>query len=118
MVAVKELMSKHIVGVSTETTIESARKLMNSMHVELVPVISEGKLHGILIDSDLRDLQGSDKVGQIMRRPVFTEAESDIEEAAMKLVENAIGRLPVVNNRREMHCVGILSTTDIVNSLK
>ncbi len=118
MARVSELMSKQIVGVSTDTTVESARKLMNSMHVELIPVISDGKLSGIVVDSDLRDSQGSEKVGQIMRKPIFAEAQSDASDAARKMVENALGRLPVVNNRREMHCVGTVSTTDIVNSMK
>jgi CBS domain-containing protein len=118
MVRVKDLMSKHIVGVAAGTTVDSARMLMNSMHVELIPVIFDGKLQGILIDSDIKDMQGSDKVGQIMRKPLFVEAESDLREAAKKMVENALGRLPVVDNKNSMHCVGIISTTDIVRSLE
>ena len=118
MAKVRELMSRQIVGVSVDTTVDSARKLMNSMHVELIPVLSEGKLHGILIDSDLRDAQGHERVAGIMRKPVFAEADSEAGDAARKLVENAFGRIPVVNNRKEMRCIGIISTTDIVKSLK
>ncbi len=118
MARVKDLMSKNIVGVSSETTVESARKLMNSMHVELIPVICDGRLDGILVDSDLRDLEGSKKVGRIMRKPVYAEEESDDKDAAKKLVENSFGRLPVVNNKLEMRCVGIVSSTDIVKSMK
>ncbi len=118
MVKVKDLMSRHIVGVSKTTTVESARKLMKSMHVELMPVISEGRLCGIVIDSDIAYCEGNEAVGHIMRKPQFAEADSDSTEAAKKMVENAFPRLPVVDSRRNMHCIGIVSSTDIVKSSK
>lgn len=111
-------MTKHIVGVSIDTSVDSARKLMNSMHVEIIPVLSDGKLSGIVVDSDLKDVEGAETVGAVMRRPVFVEEEADAKNAAKQMVENAFSRIPVVNNAKDMHCVGVINSTDVVKSLK
>lgn len=118
MARVKELMSKHVVAVSVGTSAESAMKLMKSMHVTLMPVISDGKLRGVVFEKDFGEFDGSETVSAIMRKPIFVEADSDQKEASKKMVENAAVRIPVVNNKKDMHCVGIISSTDIVKSLK
>lgn len=118
MAKAKELMSKNIVAVSPGTSAGSAMKLMKSMHVTVMPVISEGRLRGLVFEKDFGEFDGSEKVSSIMRRPVFVEEDSDQSEASKKMVENSVVRIPVVNNRKEMHCVGIISSTDIVKSVK
>ena len=118
MTKVKDLMSRNIVAVSVSTSADSAMKLMKSMHVTLMPVISDGKLRGVVFERDFGDFNGAEKVSAIMRKPIFVEEDSDHSEAVKKMVDNAVVRIPVVNNKRDMHCVGIISSTDIVKSVK
>ncbi|MDE1834886.1 MAG: CBS domain-containing protein [Candidatus Micrarchaeota archaeon] len=118
MAKVKDLMSKHIVGVSTETTVDSAMRLAKSMHVNLIPVISDGRLEGVALQKDFEAADGKDKVKKVMHEPLFVESDNSAEQAAKLMVENAVGRLPVVDSKKGMRCVGIISSTDIVKSAK
>jgi CBS domain-containing protein len=54
------------------------------------------------------------RVKDIMSRDVVTLSESDkIHDALELLVSNRVSALPVVDKRN--HCIGILSTTDLVD---
>ena len=54
------------------------------------------------------------KTKDVMSRDVVTVHASDtIHEALDLMVENRVSALPVINGRR--HCVGILSTSDMID---
>ncbi len=118
MASVATIMHKHIVGVAVGTQLKTALRLMKLNRVYLVPVLKEGKLVGILTSKVAEEklASGNDATaGQAMEAPfAFVPEDAGIEEAAMMLVSNKITRLPVVNNRREMKCVGIVTSTDLV----
>ncbi len=118
MAKVADLMDSHVVGVSVGTAIGSARKLMAAMHVGLMPVVDNGVLKGIVISSDLESMDAMESVRSVMRRPVFMQADDDAEAAVAKMVENSLERLPVVNSRIGMKCVGTISATDLVRHVK
>jgi acetoin utilization protein AcuB len=82
-----------------------------------LPVVSDGKLVGIITERDLREHRGHlehTKVNGIMTEdPVTVTPETTVEESAQKLLEHQIGGLPVVSEGR---LVGVITTTDILQA--
>ncbi len=123
MASVGSVMQKHVVGLSKSTKIEAAVKLIERSSVSILPVIEGGKLIGLLTREEVEavssDIYKEGKVGDIMVKSFkFVEQDDSIDDAASVMLENRLARLPVVNNRRDMKCVGIITSTDIVRSKK
>lgn len=123
MASVGSVMQKHIVGVSKSTRVEAAVKLIERSSVFILPVMDGERLVGLLTRSEVdalsSDIYKEGKVGEIMIKDFkFVEEDADVDEAARVMLQNRLARLPVVNNKREMKCVGIISSTDIVKNRK
>lgn len=82
-----------------------------------LPVVSDGKLVGIITERDLREHRGHldhTKVnGAMTECPITISPESVVEEAARIMCERQIGGLPVVDQGR---LVGIITTTDVMHA--
>ncbi len=121
MASITSVMHKDIVGVASSAQLKTALSLMKLHRVSLVPVLEGSKLVGILTrekaEKKLSELGDNAKVNEAMEAPfAYATEDSSIEEAAKLLIANHITRLPIVNNRKEMVCIGIVTSTDIVNA--
>ncbi len=120
MASVATIMHKHIVGVAVGTQLKTALRLMKLNRVSLVPVLKEGRLVGILTlkTAERKLAEGNEPTaGEAMEAPfAYVPEDASIEEAAKALASNNITRLPIVNNRSEMRCVGIVTSTDVVGA--
>ena len=83
-----------------------------------IPVVSDGKLVGIVTDRDLRlfagrlaDIEARDAMNE--KSPIVTP-DTSLEEAASLLKEYKLDSLPVVESSR---LVGIITTTDVLGAL-
>ena len=119
MVAVKDFMQKQFVGVSRTTKVDSAHKLAEVAKVDLMPVVEDERLCGIITSANLeKNLGKGSEVGKVMDKPIFIEADARLEDAAGVMIEYGVGRVPVVENKYSMICVGVVTSTDIVNAYK
>jgi CBS domain-containing protein len=118
MPAIATIMHKHIVGVAPTTKLYAAMHLLDTSKVPLLPVLDNNVLVGIVTKSimakALREMPDDTPISSIMSKPVFAAMSDDINDAAEKMIKRRLPRLPVVNNKKEMLCVGIVSSTDIV----
>lgn len=115
---VKDRMSRHPVTIRTDADYKLALKLMQDHAMHHVPVLDAGgKLAGVLAERDLllaamHYLQSAIEVSEIMHRKVVTAtADMLISDAAMLMVNNEIGGLPVVDADQKV--IGIITETDI-----
>lgn len=115
---VKDIMTKDISFVSSQSTVVEAAKLMKDENIGSVPVVDNNMLVGILTDRDIvtREIASgknpvNQKISDVMSTGVATVASStDIHDAAKVMADKQIRRLPVVDSGK---LVGMLSIGDL-----
>ena len=126
-VTVAQLMSEKVVTALQKTTIFEAEKTMTTQGFRRLPIISDGKVIGIITTMDIIRFFGSGKVFkylksdaiiQVLNTPALEIAtrdvvtigpNEDVGQAAKIMQEKNIGALPVVKNEK---LVGIITERD------
>lgn len=121
-------MTSNPVTITPNTTVADASELMRTHKFRRLPVVSDGKIVGIITDRDLMEVSPSPattlsifelnyllakmQVKDIMTSNVVTiPSSATVEEAALVMYNSRIGGLPVVDEKD--HVVGIITETDI-----
>jgi acetoin utilization protein AcuB len=129
---VKNWMSKEIVTVDVDDSMQNAIYILQEQNIKILPVMDGGNLVGIISDRDLKKASPSDattldmhellfliskiKVRNLMKKPVYIAKPDDtVEEAAALLLEKKISGLPVVDENNRL--VGIITRSDIFRVL-
>ena len=125
---VQDWMSKDLVTIDEATSIMKASKVMKQNDIQHLPVLSKGRLVGIVSDRDLKEATPSkattldihemyyllDKivVKSLMAKTLFTIAPGDtVEKAAAVMLKHHISALPVLDAHGAL--AGILTKGDI-----
>lgn len=110
-------MTKEPITVGPDDLLIRASHKMQAGGFRRLPVVSDGKLVGIVTERDLRQHRGyleHTKINGVMtENPVTVVPATTLEEAAQILLERQIGGLPVVADGR---LIGIITTSDILNA--
>jgi CBS domain-containing protein len=114
---VKDIMSRDVVCLSKDDTVEHAAQLMEQNGIGSIPVCDGSSVVGIVTDRDITlrsvgaGVEGHQTVGQIMTpNPVVAQPETDVHEAAKLMSDHQIRRIPIV---QQGSLVGIVSLGDI-----
>lgn len=124
---VGERMSRPVISVSPETPINEALAMFKREHIRRAPVMKNGKLLGIVSQSDLLNASPSSAttlsvwelnymiskvtVKDVMTRKVISvDKDTPIEEAARIMADTKIGGLPVTSAGK---VVGMITETDL-----
>lgn len=128
---VKELMTKTVLTVSPDDSLDKVFFLFNFENIRHLPVVENSNIVGIVSDRDLKkvlespkEFRGkakgipfsipSKKVSTIMRKDVLvTGPEERAADVAALLVAKKVGVLPVVEKDK---LVGIISAIDILKA--
>ena len=125
---VKNWMSKTVITIDTEDSIQDAMKLLKTHKIRMLPVIKKGKLVGVITDRDIKRASASDattlsvhelnyilskiKVKDVVSNRLITVPyDYTIEETAEVLLNNKISGLPVVDHDGKI--VGTITQSDI-----
>ena len=125
-------MSKNIITVDENDSMQDAMKLLKENGISMLPVMKKGKLVGIVTDRDLKRASASDattleihellylltriKVKNIMTKEVITvPPDFTVEETALVLQKNKISGAPVVGSKGKL--VGTITQTDLFRVL-
>ena len=131
---VSEVMSRHVVTISGDTSCHEAVRALAQNRIRHLPVVDhDGRLCGIVTDRDLRHhlfapevfrsigtepverLLSQVPVRAVMSSPVTSvEAGAGLDEAAGVMREAGLGSLPVVEQGR---IVGIVTETDVLRHI-
>ncbi|AYD41245.1 CBS domain-containing protein [Clostridium fermenticellae] len=115
---VNDIMSKEVISLNANDTVEKAAHIMKNNNIGSVPVCDSGRIVGVITDRDIsirsvaygRDMS-EQKVRDIMSsNPAVGTPEMDVKEAAKIMSQRQIRRLPIIENR---DLVGIVSLGDM-----
>ena len=129
---VRKWMSKEVICVSPDDSIQQAVNLMKEHDIRLLPVMKGRKLVGVLSDGDLKKASASSaaaldvrdllyhayktKIKDIMTKDVITiPFDQTVDEAAQVLQKNKISGAPVIDHKAAV--VGVITRDDIFNVL-
>jgi CBS domain-containing protein len=122
------------VTINLAAPLSEALELMRENDVRRLPVITDtGELRGMITQGDIRGADvlrasGMDplEIGAAMRgikvyevmaeQPLAVTPETSLREAAMLMIENKIGGLPVIDTNTMM-VVGIITESDLFEAL-
>jgi len=115
---VKSWMVTEVITASPEDTVEDAIQIMRRFSIRHLPVIENGKLVGLVTESNLRAYLSSEKLQLPLREimilnPITVDPETSIDEAAKIIYKYKIGGLPVVTQKK---LIGIITITDILEA--
>lgn len=126
---IRDWMAKDVLTVDENTSLMRATRVMKENSIRRLPVVSHGKLIGIVTDRDVKDASPSKttsldihelyyllsemKVKDVMTSDLVTlHGKDTLEKAALIMLENKISGMPVVDDSD--HLIGLLSETDIL----
>lgn len=126
---IKDWMATDVLSVDENTSVMRATRVMKENNVRRLPVLSHGKLTGIITDRDLKDASPSKatsldihemyyilsemKVKDVMTaKPIRMKGDESLEKAAVVMLKNKISGLVVVDE--DGHLIGLLSETDVL----
>jgi acetoin utilization protein AcuB len=128
---VSDWMTKKVFSIEFDDYLSDAISLMREKGVKHVPVVKGGKLKGIISDRDIKEYSPSKatsldiyelhyilattKIKELAKTKLITTTpDTPVEEAAMIMLDNSIGCLPVLDNGS---LAGIISDKDIYRAL-
>lgn len=126
---IKDWMAKDVLTVDENTSLMRATRIMKENSIRRLPVVSHGKIIGIVTDRDVKDASPSKttsldihelyyllsemKVKDVMTSsPVTLQGDDSLEKAALIMLDSKISGLPVVDKSDQL--VGLVSETDIL----
>ncbi len=108
----ESIIIKDVFSIDPETPVNVARTIMSTKNIAGLPVVSSGKLVGILTKRDLEFSESNGKIKDIMTKDVVTADENvSIEDAKYILYKNRVEKLPLVN--KEGKLMGLITAKDI-----
>ena len=116
---INEIITHDPQVIRPETVLIEAAQKMKSMDIGMLPVCDGDRLVGVITDRDItvRSVaQGHDpksvRVSEVMTPEViYCFDDEDVKEAAEKMEEKQVRRLPVLNRQKRL--VGIVSLGDL-----
>jgi acetoin utilization protein AcuB len=125
-------MSKNVVTINEDDSMQDAMKIMKQHSIRMLPVLKNDALVGVVTDRDLKRASASDattldvhellyliskiKVKNIMtKNPIAVSPDLTVEETAEVLLNNKISGVPVVDDKAKV--VGAITQTDLFRVL-
>ncbi|HIP40618.1 MAG TPA: CBS domain-containing protein [Desulfocapsa sulfexigens] len=126
---IKDWMATTILTVDANTSVMRAGRTMKDNNIRRLPVVSQGKLAGIITDRDLKEASPSSKtdmdlhemyylLSEMKVKDVMTESpirlylDDTLEKAALVMLNEKISGLVIVDE--EENLVGLLSESDVL----
>lgn len=128
---VNSYMTKEVITIDPKTKILDALDLMKQHNIHRLPVVEGNRIIGLITEGvierntpstmtsldmhEVNYLLNKTNVGDIMEKKIISiHKEALLEEAAIKMRQNNIGVLPVVENTNQL--VGIITEKDIFDA--
>jgi acetoin utilization protein AcuB len=125
---IKDWMAKNPITITEDTSMIKAIHIMREQHFRRLPVVSQGRLVGMVTDRDLKEASPSKattldvhelyyllaelQVKEIMsRNPISVSEGETVERAAQIMLDHTISGLPVLDENGNV--VGVITQSDV-----
>lgn len=115
---ISKIVNKQLVSVAPTTKISAALKLIESSNVNLLPVVENGRLVGILNGEKLKASSYSGNILPFIDNPLFVEKSKDADYAIKYMMKHGLSRVPVVESALSMKCIGTISSSELLKIKK
>ena len=114
---ISDIMTKDVKVIDESETVNKAVNLMREEHVKELPVMSKGKMIGLINFNSIVNANNSDKlkVGKIVFNTPVLSPDDDLLNAVKSMRDAGVHGLPVVSNDL---LVGFVSDYDIIKIMK
>ncbi len=122
MEKVSEIMDRKLVAVSHDASLKSALKLAKISGVDMLPILENNRLVGMVNVDEIQRYVSKDpskegeSVKKLSKQPVFLEASETKQSAIEKIIKSGLSRVPVVENKSTMRCIGTVNSTDLLKA--
>lgn len=117
-VRVGDVASPQPVTVAPDDSLGQVHGVMQRRRLHGAPVIADGKLVGVISESDIARAGGpSDQVTAkeaMTPNPVTVNRDTPVSEALERMAALGVGRLPIVDDRERSHLVGIFMRESVI----
>ncbi|HKM50656.1 MAG TPA: chloride channel protein [Candidatus Bathyarchaeia archaeon] len=122
-VMVSEAMTRDVHQINPTANLLVAQDLMEMDRTGGLPVVSDGRLIGMITRTDVLKVEPSKRneklVSDVMARELVTAYEDeDLFSALTRMITKGVGRLPVVAHDEHHMLIGIITRTDIANAIE
>ncbi len=120
---VGSVMKRPVQAVSPTTNLKVAQDLMETDLVGGLPIVSGGKLIGVVTRTDILKVEPSKRTEKtaediMTRKLIVAYPDEDLFSALTKMISEGIGRLPVVLPDNHDALAGIITRTDIAKVIE
>ncbi|MGC8533718.1 MAG: CBS domain-containing protein [Candidatus Parvarchaeum sp.] len=112
-----KIMTKKVVTVEVNTSIEKALDIMDSKKIKELPVVQNKKYVGLIVYYDIlsRDINKNMKAGDLMKKAPAVLPKDSISRTISIMQDSGVGALPVIDEDKKV--VGIVSDFDVLKLL-
>jgi CBS domain-containing protein len=116
---VAEVIDTRLKGIPESSSIWKAVQTMERLDIRIAPVTRRGRLVGILRKEEIKSfVEREISVKIVMEDSVSVGKEDSIIHAARIMAAEGLSRIPVVDDRKRLRCIGTIAATDIVRRME
>ncbi|MFP5263256.1 MAG: chloride channel protein [Blastocatellia bacterium] len=120
-VTAASVMTQDVVTLPDDITVGEALELVGRLEYNGYPVLSEGRMVGLITTGDLRRLEAEDQqnksIGNVMtRKIVHAHPDQTLDTVVLKLAQRELSQLPVVSRVDDSRLLGIITLRDIARA--
>jgi CIC family chloride channel protein len=120
---VSEAMTRNVHQINPTVNLLVAQDLMEIDQTGGLPVVSEGRLIGMITRTDILKVEPSKRneksVSDVMAKELATAyQDEDLFSALTRMITKGVGRLPVVAHDEHHMLIGIITRTDIAHAIE
>jgi CIC family chloride channel protein len=121
-VKVSDVMTRNVLTVSPAASLKTAQDLMELDEVGGLPVVTGGRLVGIITRSDILRVEPSKRAERLVdsamaKKLLVASPEEDLFSVLNEMISKGVGRLPVVSRDKPQMLLGIITRADFAKAL-